>query len=181
MGPGRRQSRGSTANCGPQNTRIVYDHRAPAAEEAAEDYLRPKLERIAEHHDVWLQAAFHAPRWKGGHKPTAAWDAIVELAEKAASNGQLVSDGLGNSVSVRPRKPFVTFCFFASENACLLASAKVHSGLPWALNCQDNFAWPRRTVLDHAFSRQDAGAPSRSRDDVDTGRRHPQDGGPHDT
>ena len=48
-----------------EHTRIVYDHRAPAAEEAAQRYLRPLLARIAEQHRVWLQLGFYAPRWEG--------------------------------------------------------------------------------------------------------------------
>jgi hypothetical protein len=102
-----------------EHTRIVYDHRALAAEEAAERYLRPKLARIADSHQVWLQLGFYAPRWAGKRRPTAAWDAMVVLAERAASTGSFVDDDRGNSVFARRGSPMVSFCFFASENAAL--------------------------------------------------------------
>lgn len=102
-----------------EHTRIVYDHLAVAAEEAAEGYLRPKLERLAGDFGVALSVAFYAPRWSGKQLPTKYWDGVFELAERAARTVSFVGDERGNSVFAATGNPCVSFVFFASENSAV--------------------------------------------------------------
>ena len=65
--------------------RIVYDSQHPAAEKAARNYLRPRLEELASRHRV----GFYPPRWgKGDPLPTQAWDRIVAVADESGASGR---------------------------------------------------------------------------------------------
>lgn len=121
-----------------EHTRIVYDHRAPSAEEAAERYLRPRLQEIADRYGLSVWLACYAPRWNGKARPTATWDGFVALAERAASTGTWVGDERGNSVMVGGGSTFVAFNFFSAENTALgdQYSRALGNSLPSKLNGQ---------------------------------------------
>ncbi len=104
-----------------EHSRIVYDPQGVPAETAAEKYLRPRLSEIAKLHGIHLRAAFYAPRWNGKKLPRAEWDAIVKLAQKAASEKGWAADERGNSVVATAGTPSVDFTFFASDNPYLAA------------------------------------------------------------
>ena len=100
--------------------RIVYDPKHPAAEKAARNYLRPRLEELAYRHKVGFNVGFYPPRWgKGDPLPTQAWDRIVAVASEAGASGRRFEElGL---LSVWPMPPSwgVQFLVWAAEDASL--------------------------------------------------------------
>lgn len=102
-----------------EHSRIVHDSKGPAAKQAAENYLRPKLCKLAKIHKVQLHASLYPPRWTGKQKPKHEWGTIVELAKKAIKLKEWSMDERGNSVIATPGTPSVTFNFFPSDNPLL--------------------------------------------------------------
>lgn len=158
-----------------EHSRIVYDPRAIPAEEAAERYLRPRLEAIARKYGVWLQLGFYAPRWQDGELPTKAWESFVALAERAASTLTFLGDAKGNSVAVREGYPAVTFAFIAAENAALGAQFTAALGEPLRAKLTGQLA-VAKWIPSPPAARPNAWASSRSGNNVDSRARHSHTG-----